>query len=128
MCEVDIAKATKDPYSFTLCLPGVSRSPVPPRAVVMLSPLGLSITAFRRSSFSSPQSFVGSQTWVSSTTMVRRLHSVDCHYTLFKGWGHLRVNPGLGILVHLSTWLNISSSNLLYRENFFQSTQEVGMV
>ena len=85
MWEVELARSMQDPSSFTLCLPEFSQSLVPSRAVVLCSPLGLSINAFRRGSFFTPQSLAGSQNWVSSTTSGQRVTFGDCLHTLFKG-------------------------------------------
>ena len=68
-----VGRDMKDPSSFTQCLPGVCRSPLPPISVVLRSSLGLSINAFSMGSFSTPQSFASSQTWVSSTTHGQRV-------------------------------------------------------
>ena len=134
MWEVELARAMQDPSSFILCLPGVSQSPFPLRAVVQRSPLGQSIKTFSRGSFSSPQSFAGSKTWVSSTTHGQRitfrgqsLHLIQ--WMRSKWWDHLRANPGLGYSdSSFSSRLSLSSENLYYKENFPQSAHKVGMV
>ena len=90
-----------------VCTWSLSDSPVPPRAVVLCSPLGLSIKAFSRGSFSTPQSLAGIQTWVSSTTRGQKVTFGDCLHTLFKGIGAKgevtwELTRGRGTLVHLS--------------------------
>ena len=101
-----MAKTTINPSSFTLCLPGVSLSPVPPWAVVLRSPLVLSITVFRRGSFFSPSPLSAARRGYPVLPMVRRLHSgLSPHPIQWVGanGGQLRANPALGILVYPSS-------------------------
>ena len=114
MWKVELIRAMQDLSSFTLCPPGVSRYPVPPRAVVLRSPLRLSIKAFRRSDFSTPQSLAGSFTWVSCTLRGQKVtfgglspHSIqrvgakgEAIWELIRGWGIL-VHPSPPGLAYL---------------------------
>ena len=128
MKEVELARAMQDPSSFFLCLPGVSLSRILPREVVLRSPLRLSINALNRGDFSSLQSLACSQTWVSSTMRGHRVHIRGTLHALFKGTGAKggatwELIQELGYSgSSLSSWLSLSLTNLLYRENFSQST------
>ena len=128
MKEVELTRAMQDPSSFFLCLPGVSMSRILPREVFQCSPLGLSINSFSRGDFSSLQSLACSQTWVSSTTRDQRVHIRGTLHALFKGTGAKggatwELIQELGYSgSSLSSWLSLSLTNLLYREDFPQST------
>ena len=129
MWEVELVRAMQDAFSFTLCLPGVNRSPVSPRAVVLCSPLGLNINAFNRGSFSTPQSLADNKTWVSNTTRGQRInirglspHPIQrvgaeggATWDLIQGFGYS------GSSLH--SWLSLSSAKLLYREDFLLSVR-----
>ena len=67
---------------------------------------------------------------VARTTVVNRLAFGAIACTLFKGstqeWGRLRATPGFGVFWFiLPSWLVLSPANLLYREDFLESTHRV---
>ena len=66
-----------------------------------------------------PQFLAYSQTWVFSTIRSQRVTSGGLSPHPIQRVGHLRANPGLGYSsLSLSSWLRLSSTNLLYREDF----------
>ena len=124
MWEVGLTRVIQDPSSFTLCLSGVSWSQVSTRAVLLCSPLGLSISAFNRGASSHLRSLQPARPEYPVLLLVREFtfgglspHPIQRDRS--KGWG---------VLVHSSfSWLSLSSVNLLYRDDFVQSTHGVGM-
>ena len=98
------------------------------RAFVMRSPLELIIMPLLGWQLLPSPSLVGSQTWVSSTTRGRRLtiggqplllHSMGRK----QGWDHLRANPGFGEFWFIPPGGSLSSTSLLFREDFLWSVR-----
>ena len=123
MWEVELARAMQDPSSFTLCLPGVSRSPVSPRVVALRSPLGLSINTFSRGIFSKPSPLLTVKPEYPVQTCSQRVNIWGCLHTLYKGYelkmGPLESQSGVGVFWFIPLLLAfLSSANLLYREDF----------
>ena len=101
--EVELVRVIQNPSSFTLCPRGVIRSPVPPRAVVLHSPLGISINAFSRRSFLISQFLAVSQNLDFRTTLGQRVYIQETVSTLYsEGRATRELIRVWGILVHPS--------------------------
>ena len=109
-----------------VCPYGVSRSPAHPRDVVLLTHLRQNINALSRGSYSTPQFLVPAWPRYPVLLVVRGWHRGLSPHPIQRV-NRLRDNPELGYSAHLPSWLSLSSANLHYRENFSQSTHEVGM-
>ena len=117
--EMELARAIQDPFNFIFTFrPGVSLSPVSPRAVVPCSSLGLSISTFSKGSFSSFNQLSASRPGYPVLPMIRGftfggLSLCPINMIRSKGWDHLRANPDLGYSgSSLPFWLSLSSANL----------------
>ena len=98
--------------SFILCPPGVSRSPIPSRAVVIRSSLGLSIIA---SAGVTPPTFfscwqpdlcVQSHSWSKARIGGRSPYPIQWVST--RRMDHLRANPGFGVFWFILTLLAVA--------------------
>ena len=117
----------QDLSSFILCIPEVSQSLVPPRAVVLCSPLRLSIIAFLSDDFTDllplptarPGCPVSPVIKISIRKTASLLHSMGKAARM----GRSENESGVwGILVHPSSpSCSLSSTNLLNRKDFLQS-------
>ena len=127
--EVELARAMQDPSSFTLCLPWVSWSPVPPKAVVMYSPLRLNITpsAGVTSPHPSPLQVARPRCPVIPLieSSIRGMASYPIQWLRLQwmgppeslSWGLEYSGPSLPL------WLSLSSPNLLSRDDFLWSVR-----
>ena len=121
--EVKMDKGTKDLSSFILCLPGVSRSPVLPRAVVLRSLMELSTTKFRRAASPHSSPLLAASPVYPELPVIRRSHYGKSLHTIFKGLEQRVKLPepyqGLGYFgSSLLSWFNLSSAIFFYREDF----------
>ena len=125
---MELARATQNPSSFTLCPPGVSRSPVSPRDVAMRSLLGLSImpSAGVNSLTSVPcrQSHLDIQYHLWSQVRFGRQPPHSIQWVRSRRIDHPRANPGFGYSgSSFPPGYRLSSANPLYRKDFFLSTR-----
>ena len=84
MWEVELARAMQDLFSFILYAPGVSRSPVSPRAVVMRTSLRLSIMHSAGTVSPRPSHLPTARPGYPVLPVVRRFYSRTVFISLFK--------------------------------------------
>ena len=122
-----------DPSSFVKSVLDVSSSWVSLSVSVLCSPAEVNLRTIWRRQLLHISTPCRQPDLVSSSTVVNGLSfgTVTLPYSKgsVQGWGHLRASSGVwGIYgSSLPSWLGLSPANFRYRENFSQSTHEVGM-